>query len=67
MMEQIVLILLLIATTLHYTNTLQIAEKSNDKNEFDRFEPNWDSLDARQLPQWYEKMESVGYRQCTFD
>lgn len=45
-------VLLTTIITFQYTNSVQIVEKSNIKNEARRFEPSWDSLDSRELPKW---------------
>lgn len=57
-MKLIVLVLLL-TTTFQYANSSQIVEKPKIKKELDRFKPNWDSLDARVLPQWYKRMKVI--------
>ncbi|KAG4065024.1 hypothetical protein HA402_004147 [Bradysia odoriphaga] len=52
--NRIVSAVLLITTTIQCTSTKQIVEKSKFVKE-QRFEPNWESLDARVLPEWYDQ------------
>ncbi|KAJ6636747.1 putative alpha-L-fucosidase [Pseudolycoriella hygida] len=33
----------------------QLVDKSNKRKEISRFEPNWESLDSRELPKWYDE------------
>lgn len=45
-------LIVLIALTFHCTGSSQIVERLDIENEVKRFEPNWESLDARVLPAW---------------